>query len=125
MQELDKILGSLKLSELKELSLYLKSNKKKKVNSEIEKIIRRKSRARRLNINYRFKLDMISTFSLEDRMVLKKNKIRNMQDLIDADISSLEGIDAATEESLEWAQSFYDLSKVRMKKDARTKNYSS
>ena len=106
MQELDKILGSLKLSELKELSLYLKSNKKKKVNSEIEKIIRRKSRARRLNINYRFKLDMISTFSLEDRWVLKKNKIRNMQDLIDADISSLEGIDAATKESLEWAQSF-------------------
>ena len=42
MQELDKILGSLKLSELKELSLYLKSNKKKKVNSEIEKIIRNK-----------------------------------------------------------------------------------
>ena len=68
---------------------------------------------------------MISTFSLEDRMVLKKNKIRNMQDLIDADISSLEGIDAATKESLEWAQSFYDLSKVRMKKDTRTKNYSS
>ena len=118
-KNLNELVKNLTISELKELSICLKNNKKKKIIKEIEKITKKRKTSRKLDINYRFKLDMISTFSLEDRKVLEKNNIKNMLDLIEADISSLEGIDSITKESLEWAQNFYDLRKIRVKKNER------
>ena len=124
-KNLNELVKNLTISELKELSICLKNNKKKKIIKEIEKITKKRKTSRKLDINYRFKLDMISTFSLEDRKVLEKNNIKNMLDLIEADISSLEGIDSITKESLEWAQNFYDLRKIRVKKNERKQDYSS
>ena len=108
-KNLDDYLKNLTISELKGLSTYLKNNKKKDIIIALEKITKKRKASRRLDINYLFKLDMISTFSLEDKKVLEKNKIKNMLDLIEADIPSLDGIDAITKESLEWAQKFYNL----------------
>ena len=109
---LNDLVKNLTFNELKKLSIYLKNNKKKDITEDLEQVIKRRKALRRLDINYRFKLDMISTFSLEDRKVLEKNKIKNMLDLIEADVCSLDGIDAITKESLEWAQKFYDLTGI-------------
>ena len=113
------IINNIDISELKKVAKYLKNNKKKQVLEEINRNIKKRKKERKLDLNYRFKLYMINTYSLEDRKVLEKNKIDNMLDLIEANISSLEGIDAVTKESLEWAQKFYDLRKKKVKKIER------
>ncbi len=113
------LISSLNVQELKELNCYLKSKKKKEIIKELDSLIRKKERQRRLNLNYRFKIEMISTFSMEDMAILKKNKIRNMLDLIETDISKLEGITQGTKASLEWARNFYDLSGIKTKRKSR------
>ncbi len=118
----DNVLYYLSLRELQDLSLYIKNNNKEKIQKEIKAITKKKNKERKQDINYRFKLEMINTFSLEDKEVLKKNKIKNMLDLIEVNVSSLEGIDAITKESLEWAQKFYDLRGIKVD-DMKSKKY--
>lgn len=119
-KKLEECLKHLSVRELKELLKFVDSCKsKKEIIKEIDRLLKEKESRRKKTLNFQYKLSTISTFSLEDREVLKKNKLKNMQDLIEVEIASLVGIDQITKESLEWAQKFYDLSKL----DARQKKY--
>ncbi len=115
-------LDKLRLDELVELQNYVQNNTRKDLKKEIKRLIKEKDEQRKRSLNYRVKLEDISTFTLEDRLVLKRNNINNMQDLVEAKIEKLKGIDLITKESLEWAQSFYDFSGLEEHNDSNKHN---
>lgn len=108
----DKILKDLSLEELKELkSIIKKYSNLAEFTADLQQEIVKKETARTKISNSRFRISSISTFSLEERKILKENGIYTIEDLTKVNVKDLKGVDANTRQSLQWAKDFYNMEK--------------
>ena len=112
MSNIDKF----KAFSLNDLKLYLTliesfETKDDMHNALIAEIKRREEEAK-LSLNARFTIEMFKSFNMfypDEMSVLEINGIRNLQDLIEADLNSMIGMTESIKEKLSWARRFYNL----------------
>lgn len=112
MSNIDKF----KAFSLNDLKLYLTliesfETKDDMHNALIAEIKRREEEAK-LSLNARFTIEMFKSFNMfypDEMRVLEINGIRNLQDLIEADLNSMIGMTESIKEKLSWARRFYNL----------------
>jgi hypothetical protein len=64
------------------------------------------------SLNARFTMEMFKQYNMfysDELKVLEINGIRNLQDLIEADLDSMIGMTESIKEKLSWARRFYNL----------------
>ena len=90
------------------------------INSEIKK----RDLERKQSLNTRFTIEMFKSYNMfypDEMNVLELNGIKNLQDLIDADLDSMIGMTESIKEKLSWARRFYDLELGKKKGKCKTK----
>ena len=86
--------------------------------------IRNREFEEKQNLNIRFTIEMFkkyNMFNLDELRVLEINNIKNLQELIDCDLSRLIGITEAIKEKLDWARKFYDMNKSKKTDNVKRK----
>ncbi len=113
----------LKLGELDLLDSVLSDYDS--INSLKGEIARRKKELEEENnksLNVRFNMDYfikLQIFTPPEFEVVKKNNINNIQELLDCDLDSLEGITPSVKRGLEWCRRVYDMSSFEKSKKRR------
>lgn len=90
------------------------------INSEIKK----RDLERKQSLNVRFTIEMFKSYNMfypDELKVLEINGIRNLQDLIDADLDSMIGMTESIKEKLSWARRFYNLDINKSKATQKSK----
>ena len=86
--------------------------------------IKRREEEDKLSLNARFTIEMFKSFNMfypDEMRVLELNGIRNLQDLIDADLNSMIGMTESIKEKLSWARRFYNLDTKKSKPTQKSK----
>ena len=100
------IINNLSIKELKELKkLITSANNIEELESIIEQELNKREK---LELNERYLLSTIP-FDIEERKILEENGLKTVSDLRGCNINHLKGITKRTQESLTWAQGFYNL----------------
>ena len=100
------IINSLSVKELKELKkLITSANNIEELENIIEQELNKREKP---ELNERYLLSTIP-FDIEERKILEENGLKTVSDLRDCNINRLKGITKRTQESLTWAQDFYNL----------------
>lgn len=100
------IINSLSVKELKELKkLITSANNIEELKNIIEQELNKREKP---ELNERYLLSTIP-FDIEERKILEENGLKTVSDLRDCNINRLKGITKRTQESLTWAQDFYNL----------------
>lgn len=100
------IINSLSVKELKELKkLITSANNIEELKNIIEQELNKREKT---ELNERYLLSTIP-FDIEERKILEENGLKTVSDLRDCNINRLKGITKRTQESLTWAQDFYNL----------------
>ncbi len=100
------IINSLSVKELKELKkLITSANNIEELTSIIEQELNKREKP---ELNERYLLSTIP-FDIEERKILEENGLKTVSDLRGCNINHLKGITKRTQESLTWAQDFYNL----------------
>lgn len=76
------------------------------------------------SLNSRFTIEMFKQYNMfysDELKVLVINGIRNLQDLIDADLNSMIGMTESIKEKLSWARRFYTLDANKSKAIQKSK----
>ena len=76
------------------------------------------------NINVMFDIDgfiKLSIFDPEELLILQKNGIHNLQELIDCNLENLDGMTMGYYEKFDWARKVYDMSSWNSKKKRKIK----
>ncbi|MBQ8534254.1 MAG: hypothetical protein IJ463_01060 [Bacilli bacterium] len=74
--------------------------------------IKRRELESQQSLNARFTMEMFKQYNMfysDELKVLEINGIRNLQDLIEADLDSMIGMTESIKEKLSWARRFYNL----------------
>ena len=85
--------------------------------------IKRRELESQQSLNARFTIEMFKEYNMfysDELKVLEINGIRNLQDLIEADLDSMIGMTESIKEKFSWARNFYNMkpitdSKVKQK----------
>lgn len=100
------IINNLSIKELKELKkLITSANNIEELESIIEQELNKREKP---ELNERYLLSTIP-FDIEERKILEENGLKTVSDLRGCNINHLKGITKRTQESLTWAQDFYNL----------------
>ena len=100
------IINNLSVKELKELKkLITSANNIEELESIIEQELNKREKP---ELNERYLLSTIP-FDIEERKILEENGLKTVSDLRGCNINHLKGITKRTQESLTWAQDFYNL----------------
>ena len=100
------IINNLSIKELKELKkLITSANNIEELTSIIEQELNKREKP---ELNERYLLSTIP-FDIEERKILEENGLKTVSDLRGCNINHLKGITKRTQESLTWAQDFYNL----------------
>ena len=100
------IINNLSIKELKELKkLITSANNIEELESIIEQELNKREKP---ELNERYLLSTIP-FDIEERKILEENGLKTFSDLRGCNINHLKGITKRTQESLTWAQDFYNL----------------
>lgn len=100
------IINNLSIKELKELKkLITSANNIEELTSIIEQELYKREKP---ELNERYLLSAIP-FDIEERKILEENGLKTVSDLRGCNINHLKGITKRTQESLTWAQDFYNL----------------
>lgn len=100
------IINNLSIKELKELKkLITSANNIEELKNIIEQELNKREKP---ELNERYLLSTIP-FDIEERKILEENGLKTVSDLRDCNINHLKGITKRTQESLTWAQDFYNL----------------
>lgn len=100
------IINNLSIKELKELKkLITSANNIEELKNIIEQELNKREKP---ELNERYLLSTIP-FDIEERKILEENGLKTVSDLRDCNINRLKGITKRTQESLTWAQDFYNL----------------
>ena len=76
------------------------------------------------NINVMFDIDgfiKLSIFDSEELLILQKNGIHNLQELIDCNLENLDGMTMGYYEKFDWARKVYDMFSWNPKKKKKIK----
>ena len=90
------------------------------INSEIKK----RELESKQSLNARFTIEMFKSYNMfypDEMRVLELNGIRNLQDLIEADLDSMIGMTESIKEKLSWARRFYNLDTKKSKPTQKSK----
>lgn len=100
-------------SELKDMAtLILEFEDKDDLLMGINSEIKRREAESKKSLNARFTMEMFKKYNMfypDEMKVLEINGIRNLQDLINADLNSMIGMTESIKEKLSWARAFYNL----------------
>lgn len=100
-------------SELKDMAtLILEFEDKDDLLMGIHSEIKRREAESKKSLNARFTIEMFKQYNMfypDEMKVLEINGIRNLQDLINADLNSMIGMTESIKEKLSWARAFYNL----------------
>ena len=100
------IINNLSIKELKELKkLITSANNIEELKNIIEQELNKREKP---ELNERYLLSTIP-FDIEERKILEENGLKTVSDLRGCNINHLKGITKRTQESLTWAQDFYNL----------------
>ena len=86
--------------------------------------IKCRKKKKKQSLNSRFTIEMFKQYNMfysDELKVLEINGIRNLQDLIDADLNSMIGMTESIKEKLSWARRFYTLDANKSKAIQKSK----
>ena len=114
---MDNNYSTKELIKIRELIINYKSIEELK--HDLDTTISRRIKKEKKSLNIRFNIEMMKELQILSPIqyrLIKKNKIKNLDELLKCNLSNLEGMDKSLERDLDWIRHFYDMSSLDKKK---------